>query len=305
MINVSDYLLYGRLYAPSPRLDALWVHRLSASTQALISLVSVPSQLSVSPLSWQSDENSPSTKIESASSGTAARLSELEIKLQQDVGRWSTEYSYAVGDQMWGMRGLWNFGKSGSGEEVEVEVEEKLEGPPTRDAELEKRERVVDEEEEMSTGLKGRWSAGGEVYFSAQERSAGVSTGVRFCTLPESFNLNAGAIPTQPPTTITATLNPIMGQLSTAYTVAISPDSALASRFDFNMFSYDADLTFGGEWFQRNKKRVKLEEVTPKIQDFDAFGRGGLDKGKVPVEREEEGEVNGVLKFRASTNTVR
>lgn len=193
---------------------------------------------------------------------------------------------------MWGARGLYNFGKAGSGEESE-RVE-----PSSQ----ERRERVVDEDEEMSTGLKGRWSAGGEVYFSAQERSAGVSTGVRFSTLPEP--IIGGAGPSQPPTTITATLNPIMGHLSTAYSVATSPYSALGSRFDFNLFSYDADLTVGGEWFQRRRAPTKEESVdVPTRATWDAFERGvsqDVTTGSSPA----VGEVTGVLKFRASTNTV-
>ena len=289
----ADYLLYGRLYAPSPRLDALYIHRLSRTVQSIVSLISVPSPISAPPLTWQPNDDSAAAA--SSPSGTAGRLSELEFKLLQDTGRWSTEYSYAVGDGMWGARGLYNFGKSGSGDAVEPVASEP-------------RERVVDEEEEMSTGLKGRWSAGGEVYFSAQERSAGVSTGVRFSTLPEPKGVAANAGPSQPPTTITATLNPIMGQLSTAYCVATSPDSALGSRFDFNLYSYDADLTFGGEWYQRRGKRSETPEPQPPIESFDAFGRGSsadpAPTSKPTNKGIEEGEVTGVLKARASTNAV-
>ncbi|KAK4705581.1 hypothetical protein P7C70_g621, partial [Phenoliferia sp. Uapishka_3] len=292
-VDKSDYLLYGRLYAPAPRLDALYIHRLSPTIQSIISLISVPSPISPPPLTWQPNDDSASAAAASSPSGTAGRLSELEFKIMQDTGRWSTEYSYAVGDGMWGARGLYNFGKSGSGEVAEVI--ESGSGEP--------RERVVDEEEEMSTGLKGRWSAGGEVYFSAQERSAGVSTGLRFSTLPEP---KGAAGPSQPPTTITATLNPMMGQLSTAYCVATSPDSALGSRFDFNLFSYDADLTVGGEWYQRRGKRLDVLEAPPPRESFDAFGRGVSSDSSpalMPASKGiEEGEVTGVLKARASTN---
>lgn len=305
VLTSADFLLYGRVYAPAPRIDALYVHRLSATLQSIVSLVSVPSPPATAPLSWPSDENGSSST--SSSSGTAARLSEIELKLQQDTGRWSSEYSYAVGDGMWGARGLYNFGKAGGGAALPTGVEEG-------------ERKDVDHDENMSSGLKGRWSAGGEVFFSAQERSAGVSTGVRFSTLPETNTL-PGAAPSQPPTTITATLNPIMGHLSTAYAVAISPNSSLASRFDFNLFSYDADLTIGGEWLQRQGKEVPKvvgrELVTPDwgsneeptTASWDAFGRGIEEQAKsVPVTTARgplEGEVTGVIKFRASTNTVR
>ncbi|GAA5894343.1 hypothetical protein JCM5296_005144 [Sporobolomyces johnsonii] len=304
-VDKSDFLLYGRLYAPSPRLDALYVHRLSATSQALISLITVPSPTPPPTLSWQNDDPSASAAAPTAS-GTAARLSELELKLQQDMGRWSAEYSYAVGDGMWGARGLYNFGRWGSGVALETETDagerDKLEGGGGGGGG--QRERVVDEEDEMPTGLKGRWSAGGEVYFSAQERSAGLSTGLRFSTVPES----AGG-PPQPPTTITATLNPIMGQLSTAYAVQTGKDSSLASRFDFNMYSYDADLTVGGEWFQRKGKSAKAKGHEREVDEaalpptFDAFGRGHDDDAARRRNNDADDEITAVLKVRASTNS--
>ncbi|GJN92230.1 hypothetical protein Rhopal_005260-T1 [Rhodotorula paludigena] len=305
-IDTADYLLYGRLYAPSPRLDALYVQRLTPTLQGLVSLVTVPSPAPPPTLTWESTD--PTTGLSASSTATAAapvatsgplsRLSELELKLQQDTGRWSAEYSYAVGDGMWGVKGLWNFGRrAGFGD------------PNPAATATEQRERVVDEEEdEMPNGLKGRWSAGGEIYFSAQERSAGVSTGVRFVTIPES----AGG-PQQVPTYITATLNPIMGQLSTAYAVQVGRDASLASRFDFNMYSYDADLTVGGEWFHRRnpaKDKARLTEADEEgrpsaATSFDAFGRGADDEDMKRRRRnnDAEDEVLSVLKVRASTNT--
>ncbi|GAA5950970.1 hypothetical protein JCM3765_004644 [Sporobolomyces pararoseus] len=322
-IDKSDYLLYGRLYAPSPRLDGLYVHRISTTTQLLVSLITVPSPTPPITLSWQNDDPSLSTSAttasnnansnSSSSSATASRLSELELKLQQDTGRWSTEYSYAVGDGMWGARGLYNFGKWGKGivHNQTIQSSSLPSSDPTTPAtpasnSSSSREGTIDDEEgETSTGLKGRWSAGGEVYFSAQERSAGLSTGLRFSTIPES----AGG-PSQPPTTVTATLNPIMGQLSTAYSVQTSRDSSLASRFDFNMYSYDADLTVGGEWFQRKnrKGKGKAETIDAQSSDetFDAFGRG-TESGSTGILRRKnndaEDEITAVLKVRASTNS--
>ncbi|ORY39257.1 hypothetical protein BCR35DRAFT_323000 [Leucosporidium creatinivorum] len=316
-VEKTDFLLYGRLYAPSPRLDALYIHRLTPTLQTLVSLISVPSPLPTPQLTWQLPDDPSAPPAAPNPPPSSERLSELEIKLMQDTGRWSGEYSYAVGDSMWGARGLYNFGKWGGGQAA---------GTGSGDDEA-SRERVVDEEEEMSTGLKGRWSAGGEVFFSAQERSGGVSTAVRFSTLPESTNsphLPPGAL-SQPPTTITATLNPIMGQLSTAYSVGVSNDTALASRFDFNLYSYDADLTFGGEWFQRRKRKALTEVAKaemPLPSSFDAFGReqegaavgGAVEDTKTApssltlaptpaINGAEEDEVIGVLKLRASTNT--
>ncbi|GAA5969098.1 hypothetical protein JCM11641_007467 [Rhodosporidiobolus odoratus] len=316
-VDKADFLLYGRLYAPSPRLDALYIHRLSATTQALVSLITVPSPTPPSILSWENTEaGAPSAAAaaaaaaaQGATSGPLARLSELEIKLQQDTGKWSTEYSYAVGDGLYGVRGLYNFGKWGDPDREPAlsPIPPSLPAARTHStlAPGEGSDVAAAEEDEMPTGLKGRWSAGGEIYFSKQERSAGVSTGLRFTTIPET----AGG-PPQPPTTVTATLNPIMGQLSAAYAVQVGRDAALASRFDFNMYSYDADLTVGGEWFYRKKggkgkrERERLGEVPPG-STFDAFGRGidGEEDKRKRKNNDAEDEVLGVLKARASTNS--
>ena len=60
---------------------------------------------------------------------------------------------------MFGLRGLYNFGW----QEEDREGGEKLKEGGRR----------VDEEEMMEGGLRGRFSAGGEVYFSARQRSFG------------------------------------------------------------------------------------------------------------------------------------
>jgi distribution and morphology protein 10 len=58
---------------------------------------------------------------------------------------------------MFGVRGLYNFGWHEGG----ITEEQSEEG------------RRIDEEEMMEGGLRGRFSAGGEVYFSAKQRSFG------------------------------------------------------------------------------------------------------------------------------------
>ncbi|GAA5981303.1 hypothetical protein JCM10908_004059 [Rhodotorula pacifica] len=324
-----DYLLYGRLYAPTPRLDALYIRRISPTLQGLVSLITVPSPPPPPTLTWESGDPtaslSASTIAASASagptSGPLARLSELELKLQHDTGRWSTEYSYAVGDGMWGVRGLYNFGRWGDpglanaplpvpplagGAGPLEQSEQDVSVPPSTDASTSTMFGSSGGQDETPTGLKGRWSAGGEIYFSAQERSAGVSTALRFVTIPES----ADGPPNQPPTYVTATLNPIMGQLSTAYAVQAGRDTRFASRFDFNLYSYESELTFGGEWFQRRtpsaayKGKAAADQAAPDTE-FDAFGRGADDEDmrKRRLNNDAEDEVLSVLKVRASTSS--
>ncbi|GAA5885362.1 hypothetical protein JCM3774_004562 [Rhodotorula dairenensis] len=348
-----DYLLYGRLYAPAPRLDALYIRRFSPTVQGLVSLITVPSPPPPPTLTWESGDPiaslSASTMSSAAAaaaaaagptSGPLARLSELELKLQHDTGRWSTEYSYAVGDGMWGLRGLYNFGRWGDpgSASVPAPVPPAAGGAgPLEQTELEAATTPTSDaltgaaaggQDEMPTGLKGRWSAGGEIYFSAQERSAGVSTALRFVTIPESVGGPAAA--NQPPTYVTATLNPIMGQLSTAYAVQAGRDTRFASRFEFNLYSYESDLTFGGEWFQRRSppplsaaptataaaaasqhgegtmaSAPHQEDAASKSSEFDAFGRGADDEEtrKRRLNHDADDEILSVLKVRASTSS--
>jgi hypothetical protein len=142
-----DYLLYSRLHLPTLHLSGLLTTRLTPTLQAHLAFLCPPSPRTRSPHSRQPSDPAP---LPSASPGN------LLLSLQHDTGRYAGEYTYSAQDGMFGWRGLYNFGWH-EGEEVRQD---------------ERRARV-DEEEMMDGGLKGRFSAGGEVYFSAQQRSFG------------------------------------------------------------------------------------------------------------------------------------
>ncbi|KAG0063828.1 Mitochondrial distribution and morphology protein 10 [Podila epicladia] len=147
-----------------------------------------------------------------------------------------------------------------------------------------------EEPEDLSASserIRGYWSAGAEIYYSATEKLGGVSTGLRYRTLPPlvpsepSDSSSSSSKPTPYPTstapehhqnyipvTITQTLNPIMGHVSSSYAAQVHPDLGLCSRFDFNLYSYDSDLTAGVEWWIRERKagahdKDKDKEVHP------------------------------------------
>jgi len=142
-----DYLLYGRFYLPTGRLDALYSTRLSPTVQALVAAISDP----------------PST-VSSELHGRKQDLSNIMVNVQHDVGKWCSEYTWSAEDEMWGVRVLHNFGKLGmsSGEVTDEAASRRRIGV-----------KRVDEEDAVEGGLKGRVSVGAEVYFSAKERSAG------------------------------------------------------------------------------------------------------------------------------------
>ena len=88
-----------------------------------------------------------------------------------------------------------------------------------------------------------------------------VSTGLRFTTLPP-HPPTPGLPPPSPPTTLTLLYNPLIGFMSSAYSAQVSPTVALSSRFGVNIYSYESDFSFGGEWWigrRRGKQSLALE----------------------------------------------
>ena len=141
--------MYGRIYVPTGRLDAVYATRLSLTVQAIVAAISDPRH------SLYSNER--------ARSGVSS--SNIMFSLQHDTGRYCTEYSYSAEDGMWGLRGLYNFGKIGGAQA------EALDDPSKPN--LKSKPKRVDEEDAMEGGLKGRVSAGAEFYISRREKSAG------------------------------------------------------------------------------------------------------------------------------------
>jgi distribution and morphology protein 10 len=137
-----------------------------------------------------------------------------------------------------------------------------------------------------------------------------VSTGIRFTTLPDatppslqvptpsgifptsspSTSALPRALPLQPPTTITALFNPMLGHMSSAYTARVSKDLSLSSRFDFNVYSFESEWTMGAEWWLRRQPTPSSNEVVD------------LPSHSVPPIHSTD--VRGVVKARASTSNV-
>ncbi|KAK9468534.1 hypothetical protein V1512DRAFT_259724 [Lipomyces arxii] len=102
-------------------------------------------------------------------------------------------------------------------------------------------------------------SAGGEIYYGVFNKAPGVSSGLRYTTISAYTNT---------PMTMTVTLNPIMGQISASYAVMSTTNTTFASRYDFNAFSYESDLTLGCElWKRRPSDRSEPIESITEVRD--------------------------------------
>lgn len=83
---------------------------------------------------------------------------------------------------------------------------------------------------------------------------------------------------------MTLTLNPLMGGLSTTYSVRASSRLALSSRFDFNVYSYESGLRVGGELWRLKGRGGEIE--------------AGPQKEKMNGQAEVADDIAGILKAR-------
>lgn len=89
----------------------------------------------------------------------------------------------------------------------------------------------------------------------------------------------------QPPTTITAILNPLLGHVQAAYASRVSRDLALCSRFNFNIYSYESEWSTGAEWWIRPRQNASDPPASI----------GTIEQPR---------KVQGILKASVSTNQV-
>ena len=211
-VDRRNALLYGRLHLPQSTIEALYVRRLCPQSQLMVSCFS--------------DSKLPS-------GGT------LLAHFQHDTAKHCTEYLYSTDSALIGLKGLYNFGPEASIQgdpttSVLVSTElASLKGEPLADLQV--------------TSLPhGRFSAGGEIYYGLLNKSGGLSTGLRFATLPSHTGF---------PYTMTLTLNPLMGNLSSTYSVLATPTFALSSRFDFNVYSYESEIRVGTELWRKRARQ--------------------------------------------------
>ncbi|OCF75541.1 mitochondrial distribution and morphology protein 10 [Kwoniella mangroviensis CBS 8886] len=274
-IEGRDYLLYSRLHLPSLHLSGLATTRLTPTLQAHLAFLSQPA--------------SPAATRPASPNTPPSHSRNILLSLQHDTGRYSGEYTYSAQDGMFGIRGLYNFGWQSADIRNLIYNQSTPSGGVITvvKKETEQDGKRIDEEEMMEGGLKGRFSAGGEVYFSAKQRSFGISSGLRFTTLPQSPN----GPPASPPTTLTLLYNPLIGFLSSAYSAQVSPTVALSTRFGVNVYSYESDLAIGGEWWigrRRGKRDITQQSSASSPFRSKSIGQDGELDGEVPTKAAEE-----------------
>ncbi|KAI1465262.1 uncharacterized protein F4812DRAFT_138108 [Daldinia caldariorum] len=191
--------------------------------------------------------------------------------VQYDEGRYAVEGLASTDGGLLGVRGLYNFG----GDVAHLDTQTQpatTNGNGTGNGE---RERIF-----------GRFSTGAELYYGTLNKSGGMSVGTRFATLPTHKGT---------PLTATMTVNPLMGTISWTYAVMAGSNCSLASKMDFNVYSYESDWSVGMElWRKRSTWSInqELEDVstltdtTPEM-NFQEKIEWNLDDPPLPLDTAE------------------
>ncbi|KAI5457776.1 hypothetical protein BGZ63DRAFT_467036 [Mariannaea sp. PMI_226] len=149
---------------------------------------------------------------------------------QYDVGKYALEGLASSDGGLLGFRGVYNFGG---------------------DADVRNSPRPNENGNGERERIYGRFSTGGEIYYGTLNKSGGISLGTRFATLPSHKGT---------PLSATLTLNPLMGNISASYAVVAGKHCSLASRMEFNIFSYESAWAIGMELWRKPFKRPVLDE---------------------------------------------
>ncbi len=211
--------------------------------------------------------------------------------VQYDKGRYGIEGLASTDGGLLGVRGLYNFGGDVSPSATPL-------GEPSGGS-LDETGSNSGEKER----IYGRFSVGGEVYYGALNKSGGISLAARFATLPTYRGT---------PLTATMTINPLMGNILARYAVQAGASCSLATKFDFNVYSYESNWAVGVElWSTRQLAGLvgTQEQTEPPAPDppkreersFQAKLEWRLDdpdKARPAPTRPESDSYQGVLKAR-------
>lgn len=151
----------------------------------------------------------------------------MTFYLQNDTGKLAKELIYSTNESLCGLRFLYNFSQGA---------------------------------ERLNTALynNSSISLGAEIWYGISNMSPGVSTSLRYSTQSTT---------TGKPLTMTLALNPLLGHISSTYSVKTSASSTFSSRYEFNLYSYESDLSFGCElWKFKNKEDFTiLRKIDPNL----------------------------------------
>ncbi|KAM4062140.1 mitochondrial distribution and morphology protein [Hirsutella rhossiliensis] len=154
---------------------------------------------------------------------------------QYDTAKYSFEGLASSDGGLLGLRGIYNFGGDVDEASNAAAAAAATTNNTCATGKTDDRERIY-----------GRFSTGAEIYYGTLNKSGGISLGGRFATLPEHKGT---------PLSATLTLNPLMGNISASYAVVAGRHCSLATRMEFNVFSYESAWAVGMELWRKPFRR--------------------------------------------------
>ena len=168
--------------------------------------------------------------------------------VQYDKGNYGLEGLYSTDGGLLGFRGLYNFGGDASSSTYDPWTP--TPGENNNNNNNNNGNGQVGEKER----IYGRFSVGGELYYGTLNKSGGMSLGARFATLPAHRGT---------PLTATLTINPLMGNINATYALLAREYCSLASRVEFNVYSYESEWAVGMELWSNRRPAGFLLGASP------------------------------------------
>lgn len=159
---------------------------------------------------------------------------------QYDAAKYSFEGLASSDGGLLGLRGIYNFG--GDADEAWPATADRMSSANSRPDEASGGDGGGSDRER----IYGRFSTGAEIYYGTLNKSGGISLGGRFATLPAHKGT---------PLSATLTLNPLMGNIAASYAVVAGRHCSLATRMEFNIFSYESAWAVGMELWRKPFRR--------------------------------------------------
>lgn len=266
---VGHGLVYGRLYLPQSRLEALLATRVTPEINLTIRAVSQETL---------------------RHGGTALALASWD----DPAGRFGLETLASSDGGVLGLRGLWNAtnppahssgtdlftgtAASKPSTAIPFTAAPTFSSDPTAAATTTTNTTGNNHNADKER-INGRFSVGGEIYYGLLNKSGGLSLGGRFQTLPT----HAGT-----PLTAALTFN-LLGHFSATYAVMAGRGCTLASQFGFNVYSYESEWAVGVELWRGGGARKGQggggDDASPGLADAASGRKSGDGPGAVDGER--------------------
>lgn len=175
--------------------------------------------------------------IKSISNPNLSKNGTMIIYLQNNTPKYLREFVYSTNEALLGFRCLYNFGHSNQFQ-------------PYSHIQSHHQNRQNQTFSSQQLPIIPKFdnsvvSIGAEIWYAAMTMSPGLSTAFRYATRSTT---------TGKPLTMTVACNPILGQISSTYTVKTSVASTFSSKYDFNLYSYSSNLSLGFEIYNYSKK---------------------------------------------------